>query len=61
MLLLTIGSSQVPGKIGMGTGFLLRGTGLMENAGPDFEMMKAKFPWMRRVLSVNIDSIEQTL
>ena len=60
-VLLTMGSSKVAGNMGPGTGFLVRGTAEIAASGPDFEVMKAKFPWARAVMAVTITSAEQTL
>ena len=60
-LLVTLGSSKVPGLHGPGTGFLIRGTGAFLAEGPDFDVMKAKFGWARAVLAVTIASATQTL
>ena len=60
-VLLTLGSSKVTGNIGPGTGFLIRGTAAFVASGPDFEVMKAKFPWARAALAVTIEEVVQTL
>jgi hypothetical protein len=60
-VLVTLGSSKVPGLHGPGTGFLVRGAASFLAEGPDFEVMKAKFGWMRAVLSITIASVTQTL
>jgi predicted pyridoxine 5'-phosphate oxidase superfamily flavin-nucleotide-binding protein len=60
-VLITLGSSKVAGNIGPGTGFLIKGTASFIYSGPDFEVMKAKFPWARATLAVTISSVTQTL
>jgi hypothetical protein len=60
-VLITLGSSKVTGKIGPGTGFLIKGTAAFVTSGPDFDVMKAKFAWARAVAAVTITSITQTL
>jgi predicted pyridoxine 5'-phosphate oxidase superfamily flavin-nucleotide-binding protein len=60
-LLITVGSSKVAGNIGPGTGFLIKGTALIETSGPDFDSTKATFTWARAVMSVSASSITQTL
>ncbi len=60
-VLITLGSSKVAGKIGPGTGFLIKGTAAFVASGPDFEAIKAKFAWARAALAVTIDSATQTL
>jgi len=60
-VLITCGSSKVEGNMGMGTGFLIKGTVAWTESGPDFDRMKATFSWMRAVLVVTIESAKQTL
>lgn len=60
-VLITCGSSKVEGNMGMGTGFLIKGTAAWEDSGPDFDRMKATFDWMRAVVVVTIESATQTL
>jgi hypothetical protein len=60
-ILVTLGSSKVPGKNGPGTGFLIEGTAALSDSGPDFEALKATFAWMRAVLAVTIRTATQTL
>lgn len=60
-VLLTLGSKNVPGKHGPGTGFLIRGTAAFLTSGPDFDATKNLFSWARAALSVTISSATQTL
>lgn len=60
-VLITCGSSKVQGKIGHGTGFLIKGSAEFRESGADFERMKATFGWMRAVVIVTIESATQTL
>ena len=60
-VLITLGSSKVPGKNGPGTGFLVEGTAEFSDSGPDFDALKATFGWMRAVLTVTMRSATQTL
>jgi len=60
-VLITCGSSKVQGKIGPGTGFLIKGSAEFRESGADFERMKATFGWMRAVVIVTIESATQTL
>jgi hypothetical protein len=60
-VLITCGSSKVEGNMGMGTGFLIKGTVEWTESGPEFDKMKAVFGWMRAVLVVTIESTTQTL
>jgi hypothetical protein len=60
-VLITLGSSKVAGKMGPGTGFLIRGTAAFISSGPDFDATKKRFAWARAVVSVTIASVTQTL
>ena len=60
-VLITCGSSKVQGKIGPGTGFLIKGSAEFRESGADFERMKATFGWMRAVVIVTSESATQTL
>ena len=60
-VLITLGSSKVAGNIGPGTGFLIKGTAAFLTAGPEFDLLKAKFAWARAALVVTIASATQTL
>jgi hypothetical protein len=60
-VLITLGSSKVPGKNGPGTGFLVKGTAAFVTSGPDFDALKQTFGWMRATLAVTIRSATQTL
>jgi len=60
-VLLTVGSHEVAGKIGPGTGFLIRGRGEFLFSGADFDSIKAKYTWARAALAVTVESVEQTL
>ena len=60
-VLLTMGSKKVEGTVGPGAGFHVKGTGEFFAEGPEFAEMKARFPWLREVLQVNIDQIEQKI
>jgi len=60
-VLLTVGSHEVPGKLGPGTGFLIKGTAAFVSSGPDFDRIKAKYAWARATLAVTVESVTQTL
>ena len=60
-IIMTLGSHEVPGKMGMGTGFVVDGTAKFLTAGDDFERMKAKFSFLTRVLEITPQSIRQTI
>jgi hypothetical protein len=57
----TVGSREVNGFNGPGTGFLIKGTASFEKSGPEFDDVKERFPWARAALKVNITSATQTL
>ena len=58
---LTLGSDQVQGKMGMGTGFLLTGTGRFLKEGELYERMKKQSEWISRVLVFSADSCRQII
>ena len=60
-VLITLGSSKVPGKLGPGTGFLIKGKGAFIASGPEFDATKTRFAWARATLAVTIESATQTL
>jgi Pyridoxamine 5'-phosphate oxidase len=59
-VLLTLGSSKVKGLHGPGAGFLIKGKAVFLTSGPDFELLKAKFDWLRATLAVTPDEVVQT-
>ena len=60
-VLLTLGSREVDGRMGPGTGFLIKGTAKFISSGPEFDMMKNKFSFLTRVLEVTVSSVKQTI
>ena len=58
---LTVGSREVAGQHGMGTGFLIKGTAAFETSGPGFDAVKARFGWARAALAITVESAAQTL
>jgi predicted pyridoxine 5'-phosphate oxidase superfamily flavin-nucleotide-binding protein len=60
-LLITLGSREVEGSHGPGTGFLVEGSGRFVSSGAGFDRIKGRFPWARAVLEVKIASVTQTL
>jgi hypothetical protein len=60
-VLLTVGSKEVTGRMGPGCGFLIEGKAKFISSGPEYDMMKAKFSFLTRVLEVTVTSIKQTL
>lgn len=60
-VLLTLGSKEVEGKMGQGTGFLIKGSAKFLTSGLEFDMMKEKFPFLTRVVEVTVSSVKQTI
>lgn len=60
-VLLTLGTKEVEGRMGPGTGYLIKGTAKFLRSGPEFDMMKSKFSFMTRVLEITVLSVQQTL
>ena len=59
---IALGSKEVLGyKDYQGTGFVLEGTAKYLESGSDFDMMKAKFSFLTRVLEVTVTSAKQML
>ena len=59
-VLLTLGSSKVQGLHGPGAGFLIKGKAEFVTSGPDFDVLKAKFEWVRAIIAVTIETATQT-
>jgi hypothetical protein len=59
-VLITLGSSKVQGLHGPGAGFLVKGSAAFIASGPDFDILKEKFSWLRATLAVTPDTITQT-
>ncbi|MBY6951389.1 pyridoxamine 5'-phosphate oxidase family protein [Clostridium botulinum] len=57
----TLGSKEVEGYRFMGTGFLVEGTARFLESGPEFDIMKQKFPFLNRVLEITVKTAKQTL
>lgn len=60
-VLLTLGTKEIEGKMGPGTGYLVKGTAKFMKSGPEFDSIKQKFDWANRVLEVTVSSIKQTI
>ncbi len=58
---MTVGSREVEGFHGPGTGFRINGTAAFIKSGPDLEKIKQKYPWARAVVEISIESATQTL
>ncbi len=59
-VLITVGSSKVQGLHGPGAGFLIRGKAAFLASGEEFDLMKAKFGWLRAAFVVTPDTVTQT-
>ena len=61
-LILTAGTREVEGFNGYkGTGFRITGTAAMIEKGDEFDMMKEKYPFLRKVLEVKVKEAKQSL
>lgn len=60
-LYLTIGSHEVPGLVGQGTGFHLKGHGSFLTEGPVFTQMKKELPFLTRVLKIVVFDSQQKI
>ncbi len=60
-VLITLGTKEVEGKMGPGTGYLIKGIAKFMKSGPEFDTMKQKFSWANRVLEVTVSSVNQTI
>ena len=59
---LTLGSKEVEGFNNyQGTEFLIKGSANFIETGEDFDMMKEKYPFLRKVLEVKVESAKQLL
>ncbi len=59
-VLITLGSCKVKGLHGTGAGFLIKGKAEFVTDGPDYDILKSEFSWLRATLAVTIDSANQT-
>jgi hypothetical protein len=60
-VLITLGTREVEGFRGPGTGFLINGTASFFESGGSFDLVKKKFPWIRAALDVSDIYPTQTL
>lgn len=61
-VLFTAGAREVEGRDGyQGTGFRLTGTARFIDNGPEFDQVKAKYPFIRKVLEITPSSAKQLL
>ena len=59
-VVITTASSKVMGLHGTGAGFLIKGKAEFVTSGPDYDILKEKFSWLRATLAVTIESATQT-
>lgn len=59
-VLLTTASSKVKGLHGPGAGFLIKGEATFITSGPDFDLLKSKFDWLRATLAITPEVVTQT-
>ena len=59
-VLITMGSSKVKGLYGPGAGYLIKGKAQFVTSGPDYDVLKSKFEWLRATIAVTIESATQT-
>lgn len=58
----TLGAREVEGFNNyQGTGFLINGIASFIESGEEFDMMKEKFPFLRKVLEIKVNSSKQLL
>ena len=60
-VIVTLGSHEVQGKMGMGTGFVIDGTARFITEGTDFDKMKEEFSFLTRVLEITPEKVRQTI
>ncbi len=58
---LLVGSKQVQGKNGPGTGYWLVGRAKITTSGKFLELTKVKFPWARGALVIEVEKADQLL
>ena len=58
---LLIGSKQLSGKSGSGSGYRLSGLGAIETTGANFEAVHTRFSWARAALVIEVQSVDQLL
>lgn len=60
-LIIVVGSKEVEGTMGPGAGFHIHGRGEFISDGYIMNQIKNKFPWIRKVLKVSIEQVEQKI
>jgi hypothetical protein len=59
-VVITLAGSKVKGLHGPGAGCLIKGKAKFITAGPEFDLLKKKFNWLRATMAVTIESASQT-
>ncbi len=59
-VVITLASSKVKGLHGPGAGCLIRGKAKFITSGPEFDLLKERFAWLRATMAVTIESATQT-
>lgn len=57
---ITVASSKVKGLHGAGAGCLIKGKAKFITSGPEFDLLKNRFAWLRATMAVTIESAIQT-
>ena len=57
---ITLASSKVKGLHGPGAGCLIKGKAKFITSGPEFDLLKKRFDWLRATMAVTIESATQT-
>ena len=60
-VIVTLGSHEVQGKMGLGTGFVVDGTAKFLTEGADYDMMKEKYSFLTHVLEIIPEKVRQTI
>lgn len=60
-VVITVGSKEVEGTMGLGAGFHIYGRGEFISEGQIINQMKIQFPWIRKILKVTIERVEQKI
>ena len=58
---LMVGTKQVQGKNGMGTGYRLSGRGKIVTEGDFMNLTKSKYPWARAAFVITVETAQQLM
>ena len=56
-----VGSKEIQGKFGPGTGFLLEGAAPMIREGRELALMRERFDWANCLMEITVTQITQTV